>query len=180
MNRNGYTIRLEAPADRRAVEQMVRDSFWNIYRPGDYEYYVLHVMRIHPDFVPEPDLVLEKDGVLIGQTVFVKSCIFTDDGRTLPTLTLGSICIAPSHERQGLGMLLLDAAFAKALGCEGCNLCPICTYPDAPCRHPDRAIPSVEACGIHVVEFSRNIGLKYNNGPNTVTYFCIVLLDPVN
>ncbi len=66
-----------------------------------------------------------------------------------------------------------------ALGCEGCHLCPACTYPDAPCRHPDLATPSVEACGIHVVELSRKIGIKYNNGPDTVTYFCIVLFDPM-
>ena len=62
-----------------------------------------------------------------------------------------------------------------ALGCEGCSLCPQCTYPDAPCRFPERATVSVEACGIDVVSLSRNIGIKYNNGPNTVTYFCIIL-----
>lgn len=62
-----------------------------------------------------------------------------------------------------------------AFGCEGCNLCEKCTYPDAPCRFPDIATPSVEACGINVVELSRNIGIKYNNGTNTVTYFCILL-----
>ena len=62
-----------------------------------------------------------------------------------------------------------------ALGCEGCKLCEKCTYPDAPCRFPDKAIPSVEACGINVVELSRNIGINYNNGPCTVTYFCIIL-----
>ncbi len=67
-----------------------------------------------------------------------------------------------------------------ALGCEGCNLCPTCTYPDAPCRHPDRATPSVEACGIHVVDLARKVDMKYNNGENTVTYFCIVLLEPMD
>ncbi len=67
-----------------------------------------------------------------------------------------------------------------ALGCEGCNLCPNCTYPDAPCRHPDKATPSVEACGIHVVELSRKVGIRYNNGPDTVTYFCIVCIDPLD
>ena len=71
----------------------------------------------------------------------------------------------------------LDAAGISymALGCEGCNLCEKCTYPDAPCRFPDKAVASVEACGISVVELSKNIGIKYNNGANTVTYFCIIL-----
>ena len=62
-----------------------------------------------------------------------------------------------------------------ALGCEGCNLCEKCTYPDAPCRFPEKAVVSVEACGINVVELAKKIGVKYNNGANTVTYFCIVL-----
>ena len=61
------------------------------------------------------------------------------------------------------------------LGCEGCNLCEKCSYPDAPCRFPEKAVASVEACGIDVVSLSRNLNINYNNGPNTVTYFCIVL-----
>ncbi|MBE7010426.1 MAG: DUF2284 domain-containing protein [Ruminococcaceae bacterium] len=62
-----------------------------------------------------------------------------------------------------------------ALGCEGCNLCEKCTYPNSPCRFPDKAIVSVEACGINVVELAKKIGINYNNGPQTVTYFCIIL-----
>lgn len=62
-----------------------------------------------------------------------------------------------------------------ALGCEGCGLCESCTYPDAPCRFPEKAMPSVEACGIHVVELAKSCGINYNNGANTVTYFCVIL-----
>jgi len=62
-----------------------------------------------------------------------------------------------------------------ALGCEGCHLCEKCTYPHSPCRFPEKAIPSVEACGINVVELAKNTGIKYNNGANTVTYFCVIL-----
>jgi predicted metal-binding protein len=62
------------------------------------------------------------------------------------------------------------------LGCAGCSLCADCTYPDNPCRFPDRATVSVEACGIDVVKLSRDTGLRYHNGPDTVTYFCIIVL----
>lgn len=62
-----------------------------------------------------------------------------------------------------------------ALGCEGCRLCQECTYPEAPCRFPDKATPSIEACGISVIELAQKIGVNYNNGPNTVTYFCMIL-----
>ena len=62
-----------------------------------------------------------------------------------------------------------------SLGNEGCELCASCTYPDAPCRFPDRAGPSVEAWGINVMLLAKQLGVKYNNGPNTVTYFSMIL-----
>ena len=68
-----------------------------------------------------------------------------------------------------------DGIDFMALGCEGCLICEKCTYPDSPCRFPNRAIPSIEACGVDVVALAASIGINYNNGPNTVTYFCAVL-----
>jgi len=68
-----------------------------------------------------------------------------------------------------------DGEKFMALGCEGCGLCEKCTYPDAPCRFPEKAVPSVEACGINVVELAKKAGINYSNGANTVTYFCIIL-----
>lgn len=57
------------------------------------------------------------------------------------------------------------------LGNEGCRLCEQCTYPDAPCRFPDQAHGSLEGYGIFVTELANQAHIKYNNGPNTVTYF---------
>ena len=62
-----------------------------------------------------------------------------------------------------------------AFGCSGCNICKKCTYPNAPCRYPERAIPSVEACGIHVSNLAKKAGINYINGTNTITYFCMIL-----
>lgn len=114
MKTNGYMIRLEKKEEQRAVENLVRESFWNVYRPGAYEHLVLHNMRDDKSFVHELNYVMELDGELIGQTVFIKSRIKTDDGGELPTLTLGPICIAPDYKRRGWGKLLLDFAFDKA------------------------------------------------------------------
>ena len=62
-----------------------------------------------------------------------------------------------------------------ALGCEGCHLCEKCTYPDAPCRFPDKLYPSIEGFGFIVSELARQAGIRYNNGPDTVTFFGAVL-----
>ena len=107
-------IRGETEADHRAVENLVRESFWNVYRPGCLEHYVLHRFRDDPDFVPELDFVMEKDGELIGQNIFVRAHIAADDGRDVPILAMGPICITPALKRQGYGKKLLDYSLERA------------------------------------------------------------------
>ena len=114
MNTNDITIRLETKEDRRAVETLIRESFWNVYRPGCYEHYVMHVLRNDPAFVKELDFVLEKDGRLIGQNMFMRTRIDADDGRAVPVLTMGPICITPEFKRHGYGKRLLDATLERA------------------------------------------------------------------
>ena len=114
MNKNDYIIRLERKEDRAKVEELAREAFWNVYRPGCLEHYVLHVMRNAEDFVQELDFVMEKDGEIIGQNVFVKANIKSDDGKIIPILTMGPICIAPAYKRQGYGKILLDYSLDKA------------------------------------------------------------------
>ena len=116
---NNILIRNETPADHREVENLVRESFWNVYRPGCLEHYVLHVLRDDPAFVKELDFVMEKDGRIIGQNMFMRAFITADDGRQIPIMTMGPICIANDLKRQGYGKLLLDYSLEKAkeLGC---------------------------------------------------------------
>ena len=114
MQAKDYTIRRETPADYDEVEFLVRESFWNVYRPGCLEHYVLHCLRHDPAFVPELDFVMEKDGEIIGQNIFVKAAIAADDGREIPILTMGPICIAPALKRQGYGKALLDYSLEAA------------------------------------------------------------------
>lgn len=113
------TFRREEERDWRAVEHLVREAFWNVYRPGCVEHFVLHRLRSDPDFVPELDIVMEKSGRLIGQNVFMRAHIAADDGRRIPIMTMGPICIAPECKRQGWGKMLLDWSLehAAALGC---------------------------------------------------------------
>ncbi len=103
----------------RNVENLVRDSFFNVYRPGCLEHYVLHQLRKDPAFVPELDFVMYQDGVLIGQNMFMRTAITSDDGRSIPIMTMGSICIKNELKRKGYGKFLLDYSLEKAaaLGC---------------------------------------------------------------
>ena len=111
---NNTIIRLERESDFRNVENLTREAFWNIYRPGCTEHYVLHCYRSNPDFIPELDFVMETDGVLMGHVMFSKAQILADDGRIIPILTFGPISIAPDYKRKGYGLSLLKYALGKA------------------------------------------------------------------
>ena len=111
-----YTIRPERKEDYREVENLIRESFWNVYRPGCSEHYVMHVLRDDPAFVKELDFVMEQDGRLIGQNMFMKTIIQSDAGGTVPVLTMGPICITPDLKRKGYGKKLLDFCLEKAAG----------------------------------------------------------------
>ena len=111
---NNFIIRPERESDYREVENLVREAFWNVYRPGCSEHYVIHVLRDDPAFVKELDFVMEQDGRLIGQNMFMETVIEADDGSTVPVLTMGPIGIAPELKRQGYGKALLDYCLEKA------------------------------------------------------------------
>ncbi|MBQ5952274.1 MAG: N-acetyltransferase [Lachnospiraceae bacterium] len=114
MSTKTFVIRHELPEDYRAVETLVRDSFWNVYRPGCSEHYVIHVLRNDPAFIPELDFVMEQDGRLIGQNMFMKTVIEADAGNAVDVLTMGPICIANDLKRQGYGKILLDYSLKEA------------------------------------------------------------------
>ena len=117
--KNDCIIRLEKTEEHRETEALVREAFWNVYRPGCLEHYVLNQLRNDKEFVPELSFVMEKDGRLIGKNMFMRAAIKADDGSDLPIMTMGPICISPELQGQGYGKRLLDYSLEKAaeLGC---------------------------------------------------------------
>ncbi len=150
MSKNDYVIHLEQAGEHREVEALVREAFWNVYRPGCLEHYVLHCLRGDTDFVPELDFVMELGGRLVGQDVFVRTTIHADDGRDVPIMTMGPICIAPDLQGKGYGKILLDYAL-KAAAAIGCGA--VCF---------EGSIGFYGKCGF---SYARNFGLRYHGLP---------------
>ncbi|MBO5482321.1 MAG: N-acetyltransferase [Spirochaetaceae bacterium] len=122
-------IRVEEQEDYEIVENLTRDSFWNVYRPGCTEHFVLNRFRDNPDFIPELSLVLEINGEILGHIMFSWSKIQCDDGNVIRTLTFGPVSIHPNYQRQGLGKKLVDFSTEKAKSfCNTCIL--ICGNPE--------------------------------------------------
>ena len=109
-----HLIRLEQPQDWREVENLTREAFWNVYRPGCQEHFVLNQFRNNPAFIPELDLVMEEDGRIIGHVMFSKAEITLADGTAFPSWTFGPISIHPDYKRKGYGLKLLQYALEKA------------------------------------------------------------------
>ena len=110
-----YTIRKETEADYRTVENLTREAFWNVYRPGCTENYDQHRYRGIPEFVRYLAVCLEIGGEIIGYVMFARAEIKADDGRVLPIMTFGPIGIHPDFQRKGYGKLLLDYALERAV-----------------------------------------------------------------
>jgi predicted N-acetyltransferase YhbS len=107
-------IRNEKEADYEKVEEITRKSFWNLYVPGCYEHFLVHVMRSHEDFLPELDFVVELDGEVIGNIMYTKARLVDESGEEKEILTFGPVCIAPEYQRMGYGKMLIEHSFVKA------------------------------------------------------------------
>ena len=165
MNKNNIAFRLERKEEYRQVEALVRESFWNVYRRGCVEHYLLHLLRGHSDFVPELDIVMLEDGKIIGQNVFVKTVIRADDGRNVPIMTMGPVCVANELKRQGYGKMLLDYSLAKAAEA-GCG---------ALCFEGN-----IDFYGKSGFSFAENFGIRYHGlpeGADASFFLCRELID---
>lgn len=96
-------LRIEQPSDYNETENVTREAFWNHFSPGCDEHYLLHIMRNHPKFVPELDIVAELNGKIVGNVVCLKSFIMADDGNQYEVLSLGPISVLPKYQQKGIG-----------------------------------------------------------------------------
>ncbi len=110
-------IRPEQTGDYRAVEELHRRAFWNLYVPGCQEHYIAHVLRSHPDFVPELDLVCEVDGCVVASIMYTRSWLTDRQGTRVDILTFGPLAVDPALQRRGVGKRLMAESFRRAAGC---------------------------------------------------------------
>lgn len=104
---NEPIIRLERQDDYTEVENMVRNSFWNIYRPGAFEHFIVHSLREDESFISNLAYVLESDNEIIGHINYSKGKIQYCDGIE-DAVVLGPVAIDEDYQNQGLGTRLIE------------------------------------------------------------------------
>lgn len=121
MQRNDLTFREETPADFRAVEELTREAFWDVYRPGCDEHFVLHNLRKSLGFVPELSLIAEQGGELVGHIAYSIATLEADDGSEEKLVLFGPVSVRPGLQKKGIGsaLILHSLETAREMGFRG-------------------------------------------------------------
>lgn len=109
----GIEVRREEPKDHRAVEELTREAFWDLYVPGCDEHYLVHLLREHGDFIPELDLVAEVEGRIVGNIMYTRAKLLDQEGNKVPAVSFGPVCVLPEFQRMGIGSLLIDKTIER-------------------------------------------------------------------
>lgn len=107
-------IRLEETKDYFEVENLTREAFWNIYRPGCFEHLVINNLRNDESFVKELDYIIEKDNQIIANIVYVNGTLKQSNGFQRKVLTFGPVSVLPKYQKQGYGEKLINYTINKA------------------------------------------------------------------
>ncbi len=106
-------IRLENENDYREVEELVRDSFWNVYRPGAFEHYIVHHLRDDDSFIGSLAYVVETNNKIIGHINY--STGFIDyGGDKIDAVVLGPVSVDKKHQNNGVGSKLISFTLSLA------------------------------------------------------------------
>ncbi len=106
-------MRLEEERDFFQTENMTREAFWDLYKPGCDEHLLLHNIRTSNAFVRELDYVACDDDNIIGNIIYTRAVVRDDDNENI-VLCMGPLCVIPSYQRNGVGTLLLNATIDLA------------------------------------------------------------------
>jgi predicted N-acetyltransferase YhbS len=111
-------IRKEQINEYRAVEELTRETFWNLYVPGCSEHFVLHNLRNSTDFIPELDFVAQRESRIIGHIVYTRGIIKDKQGAGNEVISFGPVNVLPAFQKQGVGSALIfhTINIAKGMG----------------------------------------------------------------
>ncbi len=104
-----------------------------------------------------------------GWGLLVQTTAYLEDSLDYENMMEGAMKQKENTEKL-YGILRDRYGDVLALTTASCDICASCTYPDAPCRFPEKATAAMEGYGLLVSQVCRDNGLEYYYGENTVTY----------
>lgn len=128
------TLRPEREEDRRRVEEVTREAFWNVYRPGCDEHFLVHNLRGTGQFLASLDYVAVLDGEIVGNIIYVETRVDGADGAAHRFAAFGPVSVLPEHQGKGIGGKLIRHTMQLARDM-GYKAVIIYGDPDYYCRH---------------------------------------------
>jgi predicted N-acetyltransferase YhbS len=118
------TITTLDPQRRHEAAGIVRDAFWDLYRPGCLEHLIFELAHTSPEYLPELELAAECDGEFVGVGLATTAFVIGPDARRAAVSYLGPLAVLPGHQRTGVGGALLRELLRRsaALGLPGAFL----------------------------------------------------------
>jgi predicted N-acetyltransferase YhbS len=108
------TIRLEEEKDYQQVEYETREAFWDVYRPGCVEHWIVHQIRKAPAFVRDLSYVACVDGSIVGNIMYSRAKVVDDEKQEFEVLCMGPLSVLTAAQRKGIGSLLMNHSMQKA------------------------------------------------------------------
>lgn len=100
-------IRLEEKKDYQKVENLIRESFWNVYEKGCSEHYIMHNIRKTDNYIKKLSYLIEENGEIIAHIAYVKGNIYLNNGTEEEILIIGPISVLPKYQNLGYGSKLM-------------------------------------------------------------------------
>ena len=106
-------IALEEKEHYKEVENLTREAFWDLYRPGCSEHLVLHKLRDAKSFINELDYVVIEDKKIIANIIYTK--MYNENGEMLnDVIAFGPISVDPKYQGRGIGKKLIEVSLERA------------------------------------------------------------------
>ncbi len=114
-------LRTEEPRDYYKVEILTREAFWDVYKPGCDEHYLVHILRKSDAFIRELSIVADIGDQIAGHVLLSRAIVLDNFESRHEVLCLGPISVHPDKQHAGFGTILMRYAIqaATALGYRG-------------------------------------------------------------
>lgn len=108
-----FIYRLEDEHDFFATENLTREAFWDVYKPGCDEHLLLRNLRKAPCYIRQLSFLCVRDGGILG-AVYSSRAEIRDGDATHAAICVGPIAVSPPFQGRGIGLKLLDLTMSRA------------------------------------------------------------------
>ena len=108
-------LRLESEKDHDAVENVIREAYWNKNQPGCEEHFILHLLRLTPAYIPELSWVAESGEQIVGSITYSKGEVINFNSEKFDILFLGPVGVLGEWQNQSIEEKLLNHTLKLAM-----------------------------------------------------------------